>query len=249
MRNSLGFALILVGGLAGLSANGEEVSVAVAANFMLPMQRLETHFESTTAHEVTAVSGSTGQLYAQVLNGAPYDVFLAADRDRPERLVEQGAAVTGTQFTYALGQLTLWSREPSLVADLSLDVLATGEFRRLAIANPALAPYGLAAQHTLEALGLWESLQAKIVRGENVAQAFAMVETRNAELGLVAHSSVLAYAEGASVRIPATYHTPIRQDAVLLTRGESNPAALAFIRFLQGAQARALITEAGYLPP
>ena len=250
VRSDLGWALILICGLIGLPASGDEVIVAVATNFALPMQGLETHFENTTPHEITAVTGSTGQLYAQVLNGAPYDIFLAADRDRPTRLVEQGAAVIDTQFTYALGQLTLWTREPSLTSDLNLDVLASAEFRRLAIANPRLAPYGLAAQQTLEALGLWELLQAKIVRGENVAQAFAMVETRNAELGLVAHSSVIAYSGGgAAVRIPATTHAPIRQDAVLLMRGETNPAALEFIRFLQGAQARTLISEAGYLLP
>ena len=226
------------------------MSVAVAANFALPMQRLEMQFENTTPHEITAVTGSTGQLFAQVLNGAPYDVFLAADRERPTRLVEQGTAVTDTQFTYALGQLTLWTREPTLTGDRSLDLLTSGKFRRLAIANPRLAPYGLAAQQTLEALGLWEALQSKIVRGENVAQTFAMVETQNAELGLVAHSSVIAYSGGHTVvRIPEAHHDPIRQDAVLLTRGETNLAALEFIRFLQGAQARTLIREAGYLLP
>ena len=250
MRSNRGWTRILICGLASLAANGDEVSVAVAANFALPMQRLEMQFENTTPHEITAVTGSTGQLFAQVLNGAPYDVFLAADRERPTRLVEQGTAVTGTQFTYALGQLTLWTRETTLTGDRSLGLLTSGKFRRLAIANPRLAPYGLAAQQTLEALGLWEPLQSKIVRGENVAQTFAMVETRNAELGLVAHSSVIAYSGGYTVvRIPAAHHDPIRQDAVLLTRGETNLAALEFIRFLQGAQARTLIREAGYLLP
>ena len=250
MRTNLDRTLILICGLASLAVNADEVSVAVATNFALPMQRLEMQFENTTSHEITAVTGSTGQLFAQVLNGAPYDVFLAADPERPTRLVEQGNAVSGTQFTYALGQLTLWTRQTALTGDRSLDLLASDKFRRLAIANPRLAPYGLAAQQTLEALGLWEALQSKIVRGENVAQTFAMVETQNAELGLVAHSSVIAYSGGHTVvRIPEAHHDPIRQDAVLLTRGETNLAALEFIRFLQGTQARTLIREAGYLLP
>ena len=250
MRRRLGYTLIAMSALAALPARGERVTVAVAANFVMAMARLEAHFEDATQHELTTVTGSTGQLYAQILNGAPYDVFLAADRERPQRLAQNGSGVTGTQFTYALGQLILWTREPSLANDLSLNVLTSGEFRRLAIANPLLAPYGIAAQDTLEALGLWESLQTKIVRGENVGQAFAMVETRNAALGLVAHSSAIAYSgSAASVVVPPEYHAPIRQDAILLTRGEDNPAARTFIRFLQGTQAREVIGATGYALP
>lgn len=250
MNNRFGCALTVLSGLVSLTVHADEATVAVAANFSRPMGRLETAFESATPHEITVVTGSTGQLYAQILNGAPYDLFLAADRERPTRLAQNGWASPGTQFTYALGQLALWTREPSLMNDLSLDTLADGEFRRLVIANPLLAPYGLAARETLEAMGLWASLQARIVRGENVGQAFAMVESRNAELGLIARSSALAYSRPAtSVPVPERYHEPIRQDAVLLTRGESNPAADAFVQFLKSAQASEIIREAGYALP
>jgi len=250
LSKRIGCALIAFSGLLALGANADQVTVAVATNFASPMNELETLFETTTGHEVTSVPGSTGQLYAQILNGAPYDVFVAADQERPGRLVVAALAVEGTRFTYALGQLILWTREPSLASDLSLDVFAGGEFRRVAIANPRLAPYGVAAREALEAMGLWESLQTKIVRGENVGQAFAMVETRNAELGLVALSNAVAYSGFAgSATIPPEYYAPIRQDAILLTRGQKNAGALAFIAFLQSAAARQIISEAGYALP
>ena len=222
--------------------------MAVATNFAWPMSELEALFEADGIHELTVASGSTGQLYAQIVNGAPYDVFLAADRERPLRLAEAGLG--SAPFAYALGRLALWTREPRFTDGFTVDVLAGSDFRRLAIANPRLAPYGAAARETLQAIGLWEPLQAKIVLGENVGQAFAMAETRNAEFGLVALSAAVAYTNTATYEsVPPEYHGPIRQDAILLNRGRDNPAARAFIDFVQGADARRIIEEAGFELP
>ena len=236
-------ALCLVSGV-----NAEQATVAVASNFAWPMGDLETLFEEGGIHELTVVHGSTGQLFAQIVNGAPYDVFLAADRERPRRLAEMGLG--SAPFTYASGRLALWTREPGFIDSLTVSALTDGDFRRLAIANPELAPYGVAARETLRALGSWAPLQAKIVLGENVGQAFTMAETRNAELGLVALAMAVAYrGDAAYVMIPVENHEPIRQDVVPLKRGRENPAALAFIEFLQGVEARRIIAEAGYELP
>ena len=230
------------------SVNAEQATVAVAANFAWPMSELEALFEVDGIHELTVASGSTGQLYAQIVNGAPYDVFLSADRERPHRLAESGLG--NAPFTYTLGRLALWTRETGFTDGLTINVLTGGNFRRLAIANPRLAPYGVAARQTLQTLDLWESLQSKIVLGENVAQAFAMAETRNAEFGLVALAMAVAYpGDAAYVIVSADYHAPIHQDAILLNRGRDNPAALAFIDFLQGIEARRIIAGAGFELP
>lgn len=241
--------LLALSALCGISnAQTERVTVAVAANFALPMAELEALFEASGTHELTLVSGSTGQLYAQIVNGAPYDVFLSADRERPRRLTEAGLG--NAPFAYALGRLALWTREPLYTGELTVDVLHEGNFRRLAIANPRLAPYGVAARELLQSTNLWEPLQEKIVLGENVGQAFAMAETRNAELGLVALSAAVAYSGSAAyVAVPSVYHSPIRQDAILLHQGQDNSAALAFIGFLQGADARRIIAAAGFELP
>ena len=241
--------LIALLALCGMtSVQAEQATVAVATNFVWPMAELKALFEKAGTQEITVVTGSTGQLYAQIVNGAPYDAFLAADEERPRLLAE--ANLGADPFTYALGRLVLWTREPDHGENLRTDVLASGEFRRLAIANPRLAPYGVAAMQALHAMGLWDALQPRIVRGENVVQTFAMVETRNAELGLVALSAALAYQGIAMhVPIPPEYHEPIRQDAILLARGRDNPAAVAFIGFLQASEARRIIAAAGYKLP
>ena len=239
-----------LGALIATSATAEQATVAVAANFASPMEKLVSDFERTTAHDVTTVLGSTGQLYAQILNGAPYDVFLAADHQRPALLGRRGPAESGTQFTYALGQLVLWTAEPRLVSDFSLDALTMDDYRHLAIANPLLAPYGLAAMEVLEHLGLWESHQPRIVRGENIGQAFSMVSTRNAELGLIALSLAMTYVGPATyATIPPEYYEPIRQDAILLSHGRENAAAVAFLDFLNEASARRIILASGYRLP
>ena len=245
MRNCAGMllALCLVAGV-----RGEQATVAVAANFAWPMAELETRFEAGRAHELTIVTGSTGQLYAQIVNGAPYDVFLAADRERPLRLAEDDRG--DAPFTYALGRLALWTREQDYAGNLTVDTLKHVEFRHLAIANPRLAPYGAAARETLQTVGLWDALQSRIVLGENIGQAFAMVETRNAELGLVALSAALVYPGAAGYApVPPGYHQPIRQDAMLLARGRDNPAAQTFLNFLREPEARRIIEQSGYELP
>jgi molybdate transport system substrate-binding protein len=246
-RTAACFALLVVP-LTGPAA-GEEAVIAVAANFLEVVERLEGSFERESGHSVTLVGGSTGKLYAQIANGAPFDVFLAADQERPERLEREGLAVAGSRFTYAVGRLVLWSREPGRLGSDGAATLKKGEFRMLAIANPALAPYGAAAQETLEALGLWEHLQGRIVMGETIGQAHALVASGNAELGFVALSSVLSpqnESKGSRWDVPSHLHAPIRQDAVLLARAAGNSAARGFLDFLRTDQAKGVIESYGY---
>jgi molybdate transport system substrate-binding protein len=224
-----------------------QVTVAVAANFLEPLRAIGEAFEAGTGHEIVIVAGSTGQLYAQIVNHAPFDVLLAADRARPALLAEQDAGDPASVFTYATGRLALWSHQAHRVDAATLMRLDTLEFRWLAIANPDLAPYGKAAAETLEALRLWTALSPRIVRGQSVAQTFAMAETGNAELGLVALSQALAYDGDASYSVvPENLHEPIRQDAILLRRAEGNPAALALMTFLRGDAAAAIMQQYGY---
>ncbi len=230
----------------------EQAVVAVAANFAAPMDVLKTRFEAETAHTLTVTTGSTGKLYVQIIHGAPFDLFLSADQARAARLEESRAGVSGSRFTYATGRLALWSRDRDRIGAGSPDVLKDASIRALAMANPDLAPYGLAARETLVALGLLDRLKGKIVFGENVGQAFALVATGNAELGFVALSQVRSLTEerqGSHWAVPERLHSPIRQDAVLLTRAADNPAALAFIAFLQSPEANALIGPMGYAVP
>jgi molybdate transport system substrate-binding protein len=243
-RRALAGLLLIAG---GSGAFADEATIAAASNFRKALEVLVPEFEATTGHRITITAGSTGQLYAQIVNGAPYDVLLAADQERPRLLVEQGLGVAGSVFTYAVGRLALWSRDPGRVGEASLATLADSEFRWLALAEPAVAPYGAAARQALESLGAWESIQARVVRSQNVAQAFAMAETGNAELGLVALSQALDYAGEASyVIVPAGLHEPIRQDAVLLGRGAENAAALAFLDWLRSPATAVSVERFGY---
>lgn len=241
--------LLAVAGPDAAPARAEQALVAVATNFAEVMQHLERGFEAETGKDITVVTGSTGKLYAQIINGAPFDVFLAADQARPRRLDEDGASVPGTRFTYATGRLALWSPDPDRIGDDGAAALRAGDFRRLAMANPALAPYGLAARETLETLGLWAQLEDRIVLGENIGQAHAMVATGNAELGFVALSYVLSprnETPGSRWDVPQAFYSPIRQDAVLLRRAAGNVAAAAFVEWLRGAEARRVIKRFGY---
>ena len=244
-RTGLLPALVLTAG--GAWAGETTVTVAVAANAAEAVEALAADFERETGHGVVVTAGSTGKLYAQILHGAPFDMFLAADRERPRLLVEQGLAVEDSRRTYAIGRLVLWTADPTVAVDA--DTLSTAAFRRLALANPDLAPYGAAARETLRKLGLWDSLRPKIVLGENVGQAFAMTASGNAELGLVARSSVLRPRNGragSSWNVPADLHTPIRQDAVLLKRAERSEAAQAFQVFLHSPSALETIESFGF---
>jgi len=234
------------------AASAGEVSVAVAANFTAPMQQIAEAFERHTGHKAVLAFGSTGRFYAQLKNGAPFQLLLAADDGTPARLEKEGLAVAGTRFTYAVGRLVLWSAAPTLV-DAKGEVLRYGRFERLAIADPKLAPYGLAAVETMQKLGLSAALQPKLVQGESIAQAFQFVATGNAQLGFVALSQVMTQgriAKGSAWIVPMQLHAPIRQDAVLLANGKDNAAARALLAYLRGDAAQAVIRERGYeLPP
>ena len=242
--------LLLAGLLAWLCglARADEVQVAVAANFTAPMQRIAADFEKTSGHKAVLSFGATGRFYAQIRNGAPFEVLLAADDETPARLEQEGYAVAGSRFSYAIGSLVLWSARPGFVDDQG-KVLSQGGFAHLAIANPKTAPYGAAAIATLQSLGLLERLSPKFVQGENIAQTHQFVASGNAELGFVALSQVMKdgrIAEGSGWRVPARLHPPIRQDAVLLKTAENKPAAKALLAYLRSAPAQAVIRSYGY---
>jgi len=230
------------------SAAAGEVQVAVAANFTAPMQAIARQFEQDTGHKAVAAFGATGQFYSQIKNGAPFEVFLAADDDRPARLEAEGQTVPGSRFTYAVGALALWSAKPGYVDDQGA-VLKQNAFRHLAIANPKAAPYGLAATQLLARLGLAEAVGPKIVEGQSIAQTQQFVATGNAELGFVALSQVYKDGKltaGSAWRVPASLHDPIKQDAVILAKGQDNPAARAFVDYLKGPKAAGIIESYGY---
>ncbi len=244
MKQALLFLLLFISPL----ASSDEAKIAVAANFLGALQALAPVFEQQTGHRLLISSGSTGKLYAQIRNGAPYEVFLAADARHPRLIEEEGLAVSGSRGNYAVGRLVVWSAEPARVC-ASQQCLMQPDIRRLAIANPLAAPYGRAAQQSLEAMGVWAALQPRIVRGEDVGQTFQFVATGNAELGLVALSQVFSPNNTFSTRyweIPQKFYDPIAQDMVLLKQGQSNPAARAFMEFIKTPLARGIIQRYGY---
>ncbi len=234
--------------LAGRDAMGDEIRVAVAANFAGPMKAIVRAFEARTGHRVVVSVGSTGKHYAQIRGGAPFAVFFAADAERPRLLEEEGLSVAGTRFTYAMGRLVLWSPNPGLV-DPAGRVLSAGTFSHLALANPRLAPYGAAAQQVLESRGLWTALEKKLVRGQSVGQVYQFIETGNAELGFVAMSQVGGPDRplvGSWWVVPDSLYAPIEQQAVIL---EASEAARALVAFVRGAEGRRIISKYGYRLP
>lgn len=231
-----------------MAAQAGEVMVAVAANFTAPMQKIAALFEQESGHRAVLAFGSTGRFYAQIRNGAPFQMLLAADDETPARLEKEGLTLAGTRHTYAVGRLVLWSAQAGLVDDKG-EILRTGHFDRLAIADPRLAPYGQAAIETLTRLGLAERLKTRLVQGESIAQAFQFVATGNAALGFVALSQVMQdgqIGKGSAWRVPDTLHAPIRQDMVILSGGRDNPAAAALLRFMGTDKVRQLIKAYGY---
>ena len=220
----------------------------MAANFTAPMQKIAAAFEADTGHKAVLSFGATGKFYAQITNGAPFQVFLSADDTTPARLDREGRTVAGSRFTYAIGQLVLWSPTAHYV-DAQGTVLKTGDFKHLSIANPKIAPYGAAAMQVLDKQGLTAQLQARIVTGENIAQAYQFVASGNAQLGFVALSQVMEdgkITKGSAWVIPSDLHEPILQDAVLLAGGKDNPAAAALMQYLRSDKARAVIKAYGY---
>jgi len=241
-------SLALIALLGSPCVGAEEVQIAVAANFAAPMKVIALEFEKATGHKASLSFGSSGKFYAQIKNGAPFQVLLSADEDIPAKLEQEGLTVRGSRFTYAIGTLVLWSLKPNFV-DAKGEVLSKGAFAHLALANPKLAPYGAAAMETLNTLALTSALQGKFVFGENIAQTHQFVLSGNAELGFVALSQVMKggqIASGSAWVVPATMHRPIRQDALLLAAGRENPAAIALLRFLREPAAIAIIQSFGY---
>lgn len=230
-------------------ALAETALVAVAANFADAAETLAPMFAADTGHAVQLTTGSTGKLYAQITAGAPFDVLLSADAKTPAQLEEEGKAVAGTRFTYAVGQLALYSADPQRIGTDGRAALKNPDLRFVAIANPDLAPYGIAAREVMQAMGLWDALSPKIVMGQNIGQTFSLVATGAAEVGFVALSAVTAPRKeptGSYWLVPQDMFTPIRQDAVLLTTGQGNPAAVAFLEFLQSPKAQSVIADHGY---
>lgn len=237
------FALLALG-----SATAAEVQVAVAANFTAPIQAIAKDFEKDTGHKLVAAYGATGQFYTQIKNGAPFEVFLSADDTTPARLEKEGDAVAGSRFTYAIGTLVLWSAQEGYV-DAKGDVLKSGQYKHLSIANPKTAPYGLAATQVLDKLGLTAAVKPKLVEGQNITQALQFVSSGNAELGFVALSQVYKdgkITNGSAWIVPAEMHEPIKQDALILKKGEANPAAKALVDYLKGPKAAEVIKSYGY---
>ena len=229
-------------------ARADVVQVAVAANFTAPARALAEVFARTTGHEAKLSFGATGAFYTQIKNGAPFDVLLAADNERPARLEKEGDTVPGSRFTYATGQLVLWSAKPGFVDDQGA-VLKGGHFGKIAIANPKLAPYGAAAVETMDKLGLAAALTPKLVTGESIGQTYNFIATGNAELGFVALAQVLdggKLKSGSMWVVPAKYHAPIIQDAVILKRAAANPAAKAWMALMRSPNTQDFIRSYGY---
>jgi len=231
-------------GASAMPAHAADTNVAVAANFTEPAREIARIFQSRTGHKAILSFGATGQFHAQIAQGAPFQVFLSADDTTPKKLAADGLAVAESLFTYAIGRLVLFSRDADLVKGGR--TLEEAKFNKLAIANPATAPYGAAAVETMRKLGVYDAMAPRLVQGANISQTFQFVDTGNAELGFVALSQVVGRPGGSRWIVPADLHAPIRQDAVLLGAGAQNEAARAFIAFLKGPEATAIVEKFGY---
>jgi molybdate transport system substrate-binding protein len=243
VARNLAAAFGFAAALAAAPALAAETNVAVAANFTDAAKEIAAAFKQKTGHDAVLSFGSTGQFYNQIKQDAPFQVFLAADDERPTQVVKDGLGVNGTVFTYAVGKLVLWSKDAGTVK--GEETLTAGTFSKLSIANPTAAPYGAAAIETLKALKIYDKIEPKIVQGTSIAQAFQFVDTQNAEIGFVALSQTIGKG-GSSWNVPQNLYEPIKQDAVLLKKGADNEAAKAFVDFLKGAEARTIIEKYGY---
>ncbi|QUD90810.1 molybdate ABC transporter substrate-binding protein [Phenylobacterium montanum] len=249
MLRALSFKPILLAALASLlaaaPAAAREVQVAVAANFTEPAKEIAAAFKAATGDDAVLSFGASGTFYTQMTQGAPFEVFLSADAERPQKLDKDGLSAPGTRFTYAVGRLVLYSKTPGLVDDRGA-VLTGGHFAKLALADPKAAPYGQAAVETMQHLKLYDALKPKLVTGASIAQAYQFTATGAAELGFVAQSQVIKETGGSRWLVPEADHAPIEQQAVLLKTGAADPAARAFLDFLKGPQAKAIIRRYGY---
>ena len=237
-----------IGLFAGLAISAQamagQTNIAVAANFTDAAKEIAAAFKAKSGHEAVLSFGATGALYTQITQEAPFEILLSADAERPKKAVDDGLGVSDSRFTYAIGKLVLWSKNADLVKGEA--TLKGGAFTKIAIANPTAAPYGAAAIEVLKALKLDETLQPKIVKGNSIAQTFQFIDTANAELGFIALSQLAGKSDGSRWMVPQTLYSPIKQDAALLKKGVSNEAATAFMSFLKGAEARAIIEKYGY---
>jgi molybdate transport system substrate-binding protein len=244
----LGVALLtIVAGHAqspGPASAVRTVNIAVAANFTEPAKEIAALFKQKTGAEAVLSFGASGQFYTQITQEAPFQIMLSADDERPKKLIADGLAVADSRFTYAIGKLVLWSKSPDLVKGEA--TLKAGAFAKLSLADPKAAPYGAAAIETMKALNVYDALQGRIVTGASIAQAFQFVDTGNADLGFVALSQLAGNAAGSRWLVPQALYTPILQDAVLLKKGATNDAAIGFLSFLKGPEARAIIEKYGY---
>jgi molybdate transport system substrate-binding protein len=248
-----GWVIISISAVACATAKAEEVTVAVAANFTAPMQKIAQAFEQDTGHKALLAFGATGKFYAQIKNGAPFAVLLSADDETPARLEKEGVAIAGTRFTYAIGRLALWSKNPLLVDDKGQVLLSNAtdknSFKKIAIADPKLAPYGAAAIEVLGRMDALAKLTPKLVQGDSIGQAFQFVMTENAELGFVALSQISIdgrITQGSAWVVPQNLYTPLKQDAVLLPLGKNSAAAFALMKYMRTDRAQAIIRAYGY---
>lgn len=237
--------IALVAAALAAPAFAADVQVAVAANFTEPAKEIAAAYEKASGNHVVLAFGSSGAFYTQMQHGAPFEVFLSADAERPEKAEAEGLSVKGARFTYAIGRLVLYSTDPTLIDSRGI-VLKRGIFNKLSIADPTAAPYGLAAVETLKKMGLADALAPKIVKGSSITQAYQFVATGAAEMGFVALSQVINVKGGSRWVVPKSYHTPIDQQAVLLKTGAGNPAAAGFLKFLRSGAATAIIKRYGY---
>ena len=240
--------LALTSAMCCLTTQAGEVAVAVAANFSAPMQKIAKAFEQDTGHKAQLAFGATGKFYAQIKNGAPFAVLLAADDETPKRSEKEGWAIAGTRFTYAVGRLALWSKQPNFVDDKG-EILRSNRFEKLAIADPKLAPYGAAAMEVMQRMGVQPSVTPKIVQGDSIGQTYQFVSTENAQLGFVALSQISIdgrISQGSAWVVPQSLYTPLKQDAVLLKAGKDNAAALALLKYLQSDAVKTIIRGYGY---
>jgi molybdate transport system substrate-binding protein len=229
-------------------ANAGEVNAAVAANFTAPVQQIADLFQKETGNTVKLSFGSSGKFYSQIKEGAPFDVFLAADEKNPKLLESEGLAVADTRFVYALGKLVLWSAKPGFVDEKGA-VLSKGEYNKIAYADPKLAPYGLAAQETLQKMNLWDKVQSKMVTGESIAQTYQFAASGNADMAFIALSQITKdgkVSDGSWWIVPADMYSPIKQAAIQLTAAKDKAAAQAFLKFLKSEKAVAIIRSFGY---
>ncbi len=244
MKSLLAFGLFAI----SLSSYAETTLVAVASNFTKPMTEIAAEFKKATGHTAQLSFGSSGKFVSQLENGAPFEVFLAADDKSAAKLKGAGLIIADSRFTYALGKLVLWSSMPNYI-DAQGEILSKGSFKHIALADPKLAPYGAAAIEFLKNKKLLDTLQPLCVMGENISQTHQFISTGNAELGFVALSQVSEHGKitsGSGWIVPHTLYAPIKQDAVLLTLGAKNPAATALLHYLKSAPALAIIHKYGY---